>query len=48
MAIQNIDAEIIVIDNNLIDDSCAMMQKTFFRIYNSSGHDHAGFPASTT
>ena len=43
-AIQNLDAEIIVIDNNSSDDSCAMMQKFFPNIKLIQNTENLGFP----
>lgn len=43
-AIQDLDAEIIVVDNNSSDDSCAMMQSRFPHIKLIQNKDNAGFP----
>lgn len=43
-AIQNIDAEIIVIDNNSSDDSCAMMKQRFPNIRLIENKENSGFP----
>ncbi|NNT72212.1 glycosyltransferase family 2 protein [Flavobacterium sp. IMCC34852] len=43
-AIQNIDAEIIVIDNNSSDDSCAMMKQRFPTVKLIENKENAGFP----
>ncbi|WP_281297225.1 glycosyltransferase family 2 protein [Flavobacterium limnophilum] len=43
-AIQNIDAEIIVIDNNSLDDSCAMMKKRFPNVKLIENKENSGFP----
>jgi GT2 family glycosyltransferase len=43
-AIQNLDAEIIVIDNNSSDDSCAMMQQRFPNIKLIENKENVGFP----
>lgn len=43
-AIQNIDAEIIVIDNNSSDDSCAMMKAFFPNIKLIENAANVGFP----
>lgn len=43
-AIQNLDAEIIVIDNNSSDDSCAMMKQRFPDIKLIENKDNSGFP----
>jgi len=43
-AIQNIEAEIIVIDNNSSDDSCAIMQQRFPNIKLIQNKENAGFP----
>ena len=43
-AIQNLDAEIIVIDNNSSDDSCAMMEKRFPNVKLIRNLDNVGFP----
>ncbi len=43
-AIQNIDAEIIVIDNNSSDDSCAMMKNRFPNIKLIENRENSGFP----
>lgn len=43
-AIQNIDAEIIVVDNNSSDDSCAMMKKHFPKIRLIENKENLGFP----
>lgn len=43
-AIQNLDAEIIVIDNNSLDDSCIMMQQLFPNIKLIKNSENLGFP----
>ncbi|WP_310555855.1 glycosyltransferase family 2 protein [Flavobacterium sp.] len=43
-AIQNIDAEIIVIDNNSPDDSCAMMKSRFPNVKLIENKENSGFP----
>lgn len=43
-AIQNIEAEIIVIDNNSSDDSCAMMKERFPHIKLIENKENSGFP----
>lgn len=43
-AIQNLDAEIIVIDNNSSDDSCAMMKQRFPNIKLIENKENLGFP----
>lgn len=43
-AIQNIDAEIIVIDNNSKDDSCAMMKQRFPDVKLIENKENTGFP----
>ena len=43
-AIKNIDAEIIVVDNNSPDDSCAMMKSRFPDVVLIENKDNAGFP----
>jgi GT2 family glycosyltransferase len=43
-AIQNLDAEIIIIDNNSSDDSCAMMQQRFPNIKLIQNKENSGFP----
>ena len=43
-AIQNIDAEIIVIDNNSSDDSCQMMKPRFPNIKLIENKENSGFP----
>lgn len=43
-AIQNLDAEIIVIDNNSSDDSCAMMKQLFPNIKLIENKENSGFP----
>ncbi|WP_293873137.1 glycosyltransferase family 2 protein [Flavobacterium sp.] len=43
-AVQNLDAEIIVIDNNSSDDSCAMMKQRFQNIKLIENNDNFGFP----
>jgi GT2 family glycosyltransferase len=43
-AIQNLDAEIIVIDNNSSDDSCVMMQQRFPNIKLIQNKENSGFP----
>lgn len=43
-ALQNIEGEIIVIDNNSSDDSCAMMQRRFPNVRLIENKENAGFP----
>ena len=43
-AIQNIDAEIIVIDNNSPDDSCEMMKRRFPNVKLIENKENSGFP----
>jgi GT2 family glycosyltransferase len=43
-ALKNIDGEIIVIDNNSADDSCAMMQKRFPDVKLIQNKENVGFP----
>ncbi|WP_333600458.1 glycosyltransferase family 2 protein [Flavobacterium sp.] len=43
-AIQNLEAEIIVIDNNSSDDSCAMMQQRFPNVKLIQNAANSGFP----
>jgi GT2 family glycosyltransferase len=43
-AIQNLEAEIIVIDNNSSDDSCAMMKLRFPNIKLIENKENSGFP----
>lgn len=43
-AIQNLDAEIIVIDNNSQDDSCAMMKRRFPNVKLIENNENSGFP----
>ena len=43
-AIQNIDAEIIVIDNNSQDDSCEMMKQRFPNVKLIENKENLGFP----
>jgi GT2 family glycosyltransferase len=43
-AIQNIDAEIIVIDNNSQDDSCEMMKQRFPNLKLIENKENVGFP----
>ncbi|WP_309613533.1 glycosyltransferase family 2 protein [Flavobacterium sp.] len=43
-AIQNLNAEIIVIDNNSSDDSCAMMKQLFPNIKLIENKENSGFP----
>lgn len=43
-AVQNIDAEIIVIDNNSQDDSCEMMKKRFPNLKLIQNKENSGFP----
>jgi GT2 family glycosyltransferase len=43
-AIKGIDAEIIVVDNNSPDDSCAMMKQCFPEVLLIENKDNAGFP----
>jgi GT2 family glycosyltransferase len=44
LAVQNIDAEIIVVDNNSSDESCAMMKKHFPTVKLIENKDNTGFP----
>ncbi|MBK0369931.1 glycosyltransferase family 2 protein [Flavobacterium agrisoli] len=43
-AIENLEAEIIVVDNNSTDDSCQMMQERFPHIKCIQNQSNAGFP----
>ncbi|MFV8363953.1 glycosyltransferase family 2 protein [Flavobacterium sp. ZT3P35] len=43
-ALETIDGEIIVIDNNSSDDSCAMMEKRFPNVKLIRNQDNVGFP----
>jgi GT2 family glycosyltransferase len=43
-AIQNLDAEIIVIDNNSSDDSCAMIRQRFPNVKLIENKENSGFP----
>ena len=43
-ALENIDGEIIVIDNNSSDDSCAMMKEKFPDVKLIENKENAGFP----
>jgi GT2 family glycosyltransferase len=43
-AIQELDAEIIVIDNNSSDDSCAMMKQRFPNVKLIENKENSGFP----
>ena len=43
-AVKNLDAEIIVVDNNSPDDSCAMMKERFPDVILIENKDNAGFP----
>jgi GT2 family glycosyltransferase len=43
-AIQNIDAEIIIVDNNSSDDSCAMMKSRFPNVKLVENKKNSGFP----
>ena len=43
-AIQNLDAEIIVIDNNSLDDSCEMMKQRFPNVKLIENKENSGFP----
>lgn len=43
-ALQNIDAEIIVIDNNSLDDSCEMMKQRFPNVKLIENKENSGFP----
>jgi GT2 family glycosyltransferase len=43
-ALENIDGEIIVIDNNSTDDSCAMMRERFPKIKLIANTENFGFP----
>ncbi|MBA4320594.1 MAG: glycosyl transferase family 2 [Flavobacterium sp.] len=43
-AIQNINSEIIVVDNNSQDDSCAMMKRRFPKVKLIENKENSGFP----
>lgn len=43
-ALENIESEIIVIDNNSKDDSCAMMRQRFLGVRLIENEDNLGFP----
>lgn len=43
-ALENIDAEIIVVDNNSTDDSCLMMKQLFPQITLIENKENLGFP----
>jgi GT2 family glycosyltransferase len=43
-ALENIDSEIIVIDNNSQDDSCAMMKRRFPNVKLIENKENSGFP----
>lgn len=43
-AIQNIDAEIIVVDNHSPDDSCAMIRRQFPEVILIANQENSGFP----
>jgi len=43
-ALQNIDAEIIVVDNNSPDDSCAMIKQRFPQVTLIENEENSGFP----
>ncbi|MDD3004564.1 glycosyltransferase family 2 protein [Flavobacterium sp.] len=43
-ALQNIDAEIIVVDNNSSDDSCEMVKKLFPEVILIANQENLGFP----
>ena len=43
-ALENIDGEIIVIDNNSSDDSCAMMKEKFPQVKLIENKENSGFP----
>jgi GT2 family glycosyltransferase len=43
-ALENIDGEIIVIDNNSSDDSCSMMKKRFPKVKLIENTENVGFP----
>ena len=43
-AVQNLDAEIIVVDNNSSDDSCAMMKQRFPNVKLIENKENLGFP----
>ncbi len=43
-ALETIDSEIIVVDNNSTDDSCAMMQQQFPNVKLIQNHENEGFP----
>ena len=43
-ALENIDGEIIVVDNNSSDDSCAMMKQKFSNVRLIENYENLGFP----
>lgn len=43
-AIQHLDAEIIVVDNNSADDSCSMVKMKFPEVILIENHENSGFP----
>ena len=43
-AIKHIDAEIIVVDNDSMDDSCAMVKSNFPEVTLIENHQNLGFP----
>ena len=43
-ALQNLEGEIIVVDNNSPDDSCAMMKQRFPHIKLIENKENSGFP----
>jgi GT2 family glycosyltransferase len=43
VAIETIDAEIIVVDNNSLDDSCAMVKQLFPKVKLIANNDNSGF-----
>jgi GT2 family glycosyltransferase len=47
-AIQNIDAEIIVVDNNSDDDSCQMIKSRFPNVKLIENNGNLGFPKEIT